>query len=295
MTPELQPGDHFDEFEILHKIGSGSFSQVFLAQDTILDRQVVIKQLSPDLSENDAEWDAFVNEAQVTASFCHPGLITVHALRVDTQANSAILVLEYMNGGTLGDSLNQHGPLELGQVWNLAYQVGDALHYIHQRGMIHRDIKPDNILYSSEMDWYKLTDFGLLYNPNRPQFEALNQGQPGTLRYMSPEQAANEFIDHRSDQYTLAAVLHEALTGQYYLEVDPDDCDDAMLMHFIHYTSPRHLPRLHPERVLVARLDEVLRRALAKSPDERFNHTEHFVRRFNRIIEYMASDTTQPN
>lgn len=292
MTLELQAGDQFDEFQILNKIGSGSFSQVFLAQDTVLDRQVVIKQLSPALSEDDTEWDAFVNEAQVTASFCHPGLITVHTLRVDTRVNSAILVMEYMNGGTLGDMVAEQGLLSLGQVWNLAYQVGDALHYVHQRGIIHRDIKPDNILYSAEMDWYKLTDFGLIYNPNRPEFEALNQGQPGTLRYMSPEQAADDFIDHRSDQYTFAAVLYEALTGQFYLDIDLETCDDATLSDAIHHQYPRHLPMIHPERVLVEKLERILGRALAKSPEDRFNTTSQFVRRFNRMVEYMASDIT---
>lgn len=286
---ELQKGDLFDEFEIVDRVGSGSFSVVYLALDTVLDRVVVLKQLSPSLSTDDSEWGAFVNEARVTASFFHPGLITVHGLRVDNAANSAVLVLEYMDGGTLRDMLDTNGPLNLTQVWNLTFQIGHAVRYLHKRGIIHRDIKPENILYSAEMDWFKLTDFGLAFDPTRPEFEALNQGQPGTLRYMSPEQAANQPLDHLSDQYTLAAVLYEALTGSYYLGVDDSEMDDGELIHYILNGYPAALPQVHYDMVLVEKLENVLLRALSKNPTDRFITVTRFVREFTRVLEYMES------
>jgi serine/threonine-protein kinase len=294
---ELRAGDRFDEFEVLEKIGAGSFSSVFLAYDTILDRHVVLKQLRPDLSEDDQEWDAFINEAQVTASFFHPGLISVHSLRVNQDKSSAIIVLEYMNGGTLRHILEKKGQINLEQVWNLSFQVGNALSYLHERGMIHRDIKPENILYSKEINWYKLTDFGLLYHPSRTEFEALNTGQPGTLRYMSPEQAQGRAIDHRSDQYTFAAVLFEALSGEYYLGLDDSQLSPGELVDHICHHPPLALPMVHQDGVLVDKLEDVLLRALTKDPEERFRNTWGFMRRFNRMIEFMTTspDSTSPH
>ncbi|HLA43820.1 MAG TPA: serine/threonine-protein kinase, partial [Aggregatilineales bacterium] len=207
---ELRIGEQFDEFEVVEKIGSGSFSNVYLAHDTVLERMVVLKQLRHDLTGDDNEWAAFINEAQITASFFHPGLITVHGLRVNDHAPYAVLVLEYMDGGTLRDMIDDNGGLDLDLVWNLAFQVGNALNYLHRRGIVHRDIKPENILYSKETNWFKLTDFGLVYHPERPEFEEINDGQPGTLHYMSPEQSQDHEVDERSDQYTLASVLYEA-------------------------------------------------------------------------------------
>lgn len=294
---ELQVGQAFDEFHIEAKIGSGSFSKVYLAHDRILGRRVVLKQLSPELTADDNEWDAFINEAQVTAAFFHPGLLAVYGLRVNEDTSSAVLVLEYMDGGTLRDMLNQNGHLALSQLWNLAYQIGNALHYLHQRGIIHRDIKPENILYSNESDWFKLADFGLVYNPKRPQFEALNDGQPGTLRYMSPEQSRNDFIDARSDQYTFAAVLLEACTGKYYLGINDLDFTDEELITYLQTGYPIRLPALHPEAFLVDKLEDVLLRALSKDPTRRYSTTLRFVQQFTRVVEYMLSspDSTSPS
>jgi serine/threonine-protein kinase len=286
---ELRPGDRFDEFEVIRKLDSGSFSEVYLAHDTILDRVVVLKQLSPNLSEDDSEWDAFISEARMTASFFHPGLITVHALRVDVHVPSVVLVLEYMDGGTLRHILNQQGRLSLDQVWNLTYQIGNALHYLHKRGIIHRDIKPENILYSQATDWYKLSDFGLAYNPDTPELEALNEGQPGTLLYMSPEQVMSEVIDDRSDQYTFAAVLYEALTGQYYLPVTPTDLEREELISHIRHNYPNALPMVHRDGMLVGLLEDVLMKALAKDPEDRYNNIARFTRNFTRTIEYMQT------
>lgn len=285
---ELHPGDTFDEFEVIRRIGSGAFSEVYLAQDTILDRTVVLKQLSPELSEDDREWDAFINEAQLTASFKHPGIITVHALRIDEEVPTVVLVLEYMSGGTLEDILYEQGGLDIQKTWNLAFQVGNALDYLHKRGIIHRDIKPANVLYSKETHWYKLSDFGLSFDPRRREFEKLNNGQPGTLRYMAPEQVMNRRIDSRSDQYALAAVLYETLSGNYYLDV-PDDIGDHDLGEHIINDYPLSLPMIHRDPVLVEKLETVLQKALAKQPGERYNSIFQFRREFTRTLDYMKT------
>lgn len=284
----LHTGDSFDEFEILDKIGSGSFSNVFLAYDTILERVVVLKQLHPDLSGDMGEWDAFVNEAQVTASFFHPGLITVHGLRIKPETMTVVLVMEYMDGGTLRDILDAQGTLDYEMLWNLAHQVGNALAYLHARGIVHRDIKPENILYSRETLWFKLTDFGLAYHPERAQFEVLNDGHPGTLRYMSPEQVQGKRnLDTESDQYTFAAVLYEAVTGQYYLPIPPEEKRSKRIARHIVYDRPARLPLIHPNAELVQRLEEVLFKALAKHPLRRFRDIQQFSREFKRVIDDM--------
>ena len=286
---ELRVGDAFDEFEITKKIGSGSFSEVFLAQDTILDRQVVLKQLSPDLTDDDREWDAFISEAQITASLRHPGVINVHALRVDESVPSAVLVLEYMNGGTLRDILDKRGTLDLREAWRLAFQVGNALGYLHQRGILHRDIKPENILYSEETGWFKLSDFGLVFHPDHPELEALNSGQPGTLKYMSPEQAQGKKIDPRSEQYSFAAVLYEALSGEYYLPINPDRLNDRALTKHITNDYPDRLPMIHTDIVLVEKLEDALIKALSKMPKHRYKSVTRFVRAFTRMLEFMET------
>lgn len=286
MGVELRIGDTFDEFEILEKIGTGAFSNVFLAYDPILDRKVVLKNLSPELSDNQAEWDAFVNEAQTTASLVHPGLITVHSLRVDDKNQSAVLVMEYMDGGTLRDMLERYGPLDPEMIWNLAHQVGEALTYLHERGIVHRDIKPENILFSRETGWFKLTDFGLAFNPDRPEFEALNDGQPGTLIYMAPEQARNERVSPQSDLYTFAAVLYEALTGSHYLpQVKHYEEQPRRAVQQLQVAHPPRLPMVCQDIELVDQLESILFKALAKHPQERFSSVRRFVRAFNRVVE----------
>jgi serine/threonine protein kinase len=286
----LQVGDVFDEFEVIKYIGAGAFAEVYLAYDTILDRKVVLKQLSPELSTDDSEWSAFVNEAQVTASFFHPGIITVHALRINAKAGSAVLVLEYMDGGTLRD-LIKHGALDLELIWKLAYHIGDALSYLHTRGVVHRDIKPENILYSREMGWFKLTDFGLAYHPDRAEFEALNHGQPGTLMYMSPEQTLNHTpVTERFDLYSFGVVLYEALTGKYYLEVDPVNDPPQEIARHIQYTPPRPLNLPANNTALLEKLTNVLFRSLAKHPLRRYPTVRRFVRAFTRVIEDIELD-----
>ncbi len=284
----LKVGGTFKDFKIIKKIGTGAFAEVFLAHDTVLDRWVVLKNLSPELSHDDAEWAAFVNEAQTTANFFHPSLITVHSLQIDEKNQSAVLVMEYMDGGTLYDMLNEHRTLNLEMVWNLAHQVGDGLAYLHERSIVHRDIKPENILYSKETGWFKLTDFGLAFNPNKPEFEALNDGQPGTLIYMSPEQARGERVTPLSDLYTFAAVLYEALTGRFYLPpVKQVEHQPKRAVQQIHMAQPARLPLLCYDEELVDQLESVLFKALAKHPTERFSSVRRFVRAFNRVIEDM--------
>ncbi len=286
MGVELRIGDTFDEFEILEKIGMGAFSNVFLAYDPILDRKVVLKNLSPELSDNQDEWAAFVNEAQTTASLVHPGLITVHSLRIDDKNQSAVLVMEYMDGGTLRDMIDRYGPLDPEMIWNLAYQVGEALTYLHERGIVHRDIKPENILFSRETGWFKLTDFGLAFNPDRPEFEALNDGQPGTLIYMAPEQARNERVSPQSDLYTFAAVLYEALTGSHYLpQVKHYEEQPRRAVQQLQVAHPPRLPMVCQDIELVDQMESILFKALAKHPQERFSSVRRFVRAFNRVVE----------
>ncbi|MFP4321948.1 MAG: serine/threonine protein kinase [Anaerolineales bacterium] len=292
---QLYPGDIFDEFEVLKKIGRGSFSDVYLAHDTILDRVVVLKQLLPELCNNQDEWDAFIQEAQLTAALRHPGVITVHGLRIDNHLPSVVLVLEYMNGGTLRQMIDKKRRLSLKQMWNLGFQIGNALRYLHDQGIIHRDLKPENILYSNETGWFKLADFGLAYNPQRTELEGINYGQPGTLRYMSPEHAQDKNVDTRADQYAFAVVLYEALTGEYYLDVDTDNIEDEELIEHISHDYPLHLPAVHHDAVLVEKLEDILLRALSKTPDERYPSIGRFFQDFTRHIRYMETSPKPTN
>ncbi len=291
----LRIGDEFDEFTVLKRIGRGSFSDVYLAHDTILDRIVVLKQLLPELCNDQDEWDAFIQEAQLTAMLRHPGVITVHSLRIDYDIPYAVLVLEYMNGGTLRNMIDKRGELSLKLVWNLGFQIGNALRYLHEQDIIHRDIKPENILYSTETGWFKLADFGLSYNPQRPELEAINHGQPGTLRYMSPEHAQDKPVDGRADQYALAVVLYEALTGQYYLDVDTDDIEDDELVEHITHDYPLQLSLVHHDSALVDKLEDILLRALSKEAADRYPSIGRFFQDFTRHVRHMETSPKPTN
>jgi serine/threonine protein kinase len=258
---QLEPGQQIGEYEIIEVIGSGGFSIVYKAHDQLLDRAVAIKQLNLDeaLEIPERTVERFQNEARLAASLNHPHIVITHALR--QEGDDLLLVMEYMDGGSIRDLITQGGYLSQNTVVKMAMQVCRALGILHARGIIHRDIKPENILCSAEGD-YKLADFGLAHNTRIMRRNSTGP-QSGTLLYMSPEQALGENVTARSDIYSLATVLYEALTGRYYLG---NAADDEERIEQIVAGQPAPPSVWNP---LLEALDIPLLRALKKDPADR--------------------------
>jgi len=203
---QLKPGDTIGEYEILEVIGNGGFSVVYRAEDTNLLRPVAIKQLSPEAFSEAGTREWFIREARLSASLNHPNIVATFALR--EQGDSIFLVMEYLSGGDLHNLVSERGPLDRATLLRVASNVCHALETLHARNVIHRDIKPENILIAQE-GHFKLADFGLAH-VRQARHDGLNRAsgpQPGTLLYMSPEQALGKKVTARSDLYSLAAVL----------------------------------------------------------------------------------------
>jgi tetratricopeptide (TPR) repeat protein len=271
---QLKPGESIGEYEILSVIGNGGFSVVYKAEDTTLGRLVAIKQLLPDAFSEEGSREWFIREARLTASLNHPNIVQTYALR--EQDESLFLVMEYLPGGDLHTLVQEEGPLNRSTLLKVTTDICRALDTLHARNVIHRDIKPENILIA-QPNHFKLADFGLAH-ANVIAADSPDDAtgpQPGTLLYMSPEQALGREVTTRSDIYSLAVVLYEAITGRYYLDIDLRNTDDEALMKAIEHSSPR-FPVPFSDTI-PREIGAPLLRALSKDPDGRPRNARTFL------------------
>lgn len=280
-TSKLKPGDIIGEYRVLEVIGNGGFSVVYKAEDLNLQRLVAIKQLMPDyfIEEGTREW--FIREARLAASLSHPHIVSTYALR--EQGETLFLIMEYLPGGDLHTLIVANGPLDRPTLLKVTSNVCHALETLHARNVIHRDIKPENILIAHEGD-FKLADFGLAHIRHGGQAgaNAAIGPQPGTLMYMSPEQALGEAVTVRSDIYSLAVVLYEAVTGYYYLDYVHGRDSEEKLLDLITDADP--LPILTHHTSIPDDISETLLRALSKSPSQRPHTAREFLAEIRNII-----------
>ena len=218
----LTPGDTLFEYRITRALGQGAFGTVYLAQDTLLDRPVAIKELTAAAQADRAAFQRFLQEARAAGSLNHPNIVTIYALK---PADATVyLVMEYLPGGSLRGLLNQRGRLPVDDAVRIAADVCDGLAAAHAKGIVHRDIKPENILLTAD-GRAKVGDFGIAHVPRTAggaYVGGLTQTgfQPGTLIYMSPEQICGEAVDGRSDVYQVGALLYEMLAGRYCIDME---------------------------------------------------------------------------
>jgi tRNA A-37 threonylcarbamoyl transferase component Bud32 len=249
-------------YEIERVLGQGGMATVYLAYDPHFRRRVAIKLLPPAL-QNDPMFRArFQREAQTIAALEHPATVPVYDFG---EADGApYLVMRYMEGGSLNERLQRHGPLSLAAATSILRRLASALDRAHQQGVIHRDIKPDNVLFDSLGAAY-LTDFGIVKLATEATTTITGEFIVGTPAYMSPEQArGGSQLDRRSDVYALGALLFAMLSGH-----PPYEADTPVGLAVKHVTEPvPSLLRLRPD--LPPALELVLRRALAKNPDNRY-------------------------
>ncbi|MCP4419343.1 MAG: protein kinase, partial [Chloroflexi bacterium] len=287
-------GKQIDQYRIEALLGEGGMGAVYLALDTNLARQVGLKIMHRQFAKQSQFQKRFLQEAQAAARLNHPNIVAIYNY-YNNQSYLAI-VMEYVRGLSLGAYIKQLAQrrqvMELSESLNIIAQVADALGYAHRLGVIHRDIKPDNILItrlaqSERPDELpirtKVTDFGLA-KLLEGGIETQSGTFMGTLPYMSPEQAlASASLDGRSDIYSLGVVLYQLATGR--LPFDIKTPTDAVMKH-MHETPP---PPRHIQPGLPLAVQNVIVKALAKQPEERYQTAEAFA----TALRHAVSGLTQ--
>src|SRR5947209_1713845 len=255
-------------YSIERELGRGGMGIVLLARDVALDRPVAIKLLPPHLATQPAERDRFLQEARTAAGLAHPNIVPIHL--VEARGELVFFVMGFVDGETLRDRVERAGPLPPRLAMKLLQEVAWALGYAHQRGVIHRDVKPDNIMIERATERALVTDFGIALGTRAAE----SAGGPvvGTARFMSPEQACGEPVDARSDLYSLGATFFYALTGRAPFE---GTHLPAIRTKHVYETAPL-VQTLRPE--LPAKLAAVVDRLLRKAPAERFQTGDDLAR-----------------
>ena len=240
---------------------------VYLAQDLQLQRQVAIKVLPPELAVRPELRERFLRETRVAAGFSHPNIVAVHA--VEERQQLLCFVMGFIEGETLGQRVRRAGPLGAAEAVRVLQEVAWALSYAHGRGVVHRDIKPDNILIERATGRALVTDFGIARSTAAGAAGLTQVGEVvGTPQFMSPEQAAGEPLDGRSDLYSLGVVAFFAVTGR--LPFEAPSAQAVMAMHLTQTAPP--VASLRPD--LPQALGAAIDRCLEKDPAKRFESGE---------------------
>jgi serine/threonine-protein kinase len=255
----------FGDYHLLRKIGSGAMAEVYLAEQRSLGRRVAVKILKPELAHDEIYIKRFVREAKAIAALSHPNLVQV--FQTDCFDGYWFIAQEYVQGQTLQEFIRRNGALPFKQVADILWHVASALEQAAQTGIIHRDIKPDNILLGDNGD-VKIADFGLVRvgDGSQPAATALTQiGMTlGTPLYMSPEQAQGKPLDHRSDLYALGITCYHALAGH-----PPFRGDTALSVILQHVNQqPEPLEKLRPD--IPPPFARTIHRMIEKQPEKRF-------------------------
>lgn len=257
----FEPGSQIGGYRVDGIAGGGGMGVVYRATQTGLDRTVALKVITPAFAEDEEFRERFKRESRLAASIEHPNVIPIH--EAGESDGVLYLSMRYVDGTDLRSLLDREGRLEPRRAARIVAQVGEALDAAHAAGLVHRDIKPGNVLMASGDHAY-LTDFGLTKRASSESALTKTGQLVGTVDYIAPEQAEGKRVDARTDVYALACVLYHVLTGTV-----PFDKPSDMARLFAHVNEPPPLPS---EAVpgLPRALDEVVARGMAKDPDDRY-------------------------
>jgi serine/threonine protein kinase len=255
------------------RIASGGMATVWRARDDVLARTVAVKLLHPHLAQDADFLERFRREAVAAARLSHPNIVGIFDTGAEASGDTAdqhFIVMEYCSGGTLASVLEDEGPLDPGRAAAVAADICDALGYAHRAGIIHRDVKPHNVLITEEGS-LKVADFGIAKAAFGTSDITTTGSILGTVTYLSPEQVQGQEPDARSDLYSLGVVLYEVLAGRPPFV---EDTQIAIAMAHVH-SDP---PSLRSLRARIPRaLEGIVMRALAKDPDERWQSAEEMM------------------
>jgi len=258
-------------YRILRKLGSGGMANVYLAEDEELGRRVAIKILNDRYANDELFIERFRREAKSAAALSHPNIVSIYDR--GQAEGTYYIAMEVIEGRSLKELILTRGPLPIGQAIAYTLEILDALRFAHRHGIIHRDVKPHNILIGGER--LKVTDFGIARAGASQMTEA--GSIMGTAQYLSPEQARGAPVTASSDLYSVGIVLYEMLTGKV-----PFSGDSAIEIAMKHLNElPKPPSKIRPE--IPEDLDHVVLRALAKAPEDRYQTAEEFAEDLHRV------------
>jgi eukaryotic-like serine/threonine-protein kinase len=272
-----------DRYDVVRPLGSGGMGEVYLARDRVLGRDVALKVLRRQYAGDEEFAERFKREAMSAASLSHPNIIQVYD-RGETEEGASYIAMEYVPGGTLKERISREGPLGAADAAGLGAQVAEALGAAHDRGMVHRDIKPQNVLLAAR-GGAKVADFGIARAGSSATISRTGS-VIGTAGYMSPEQALGKPATPKSDLYSLGVVLYEALTGEL-----PYTADNPIAVSMKHVNEPLRPPiELNPR--IPKGMNAIVTKLLAKDPEDRYADADKLADdlwRVNRGLEPVAA------
>src|SRR6476469_5161545 len=270
MAIEIEIGGVLAGYRIERLLGRGAMGAVYLGEDVHLHRKVAVKVLAPELAADERFRKRFLTESQLAASLDHPNIVPIYA--AGEEDGLLYLAMRYVEGYDLRELVDStHGGLDPALAVRLLGPVADALDAAHALGLVHRDVKPANILVAAETEQPYLCDFGLARHAMSAESLTGTQGFVGTLAYIAPEQIASGNVDARADVYSLGCVLFECLAAR-----PPYSREGDLQIIFAHVNEPPPLlTARRPE--LAPQIDAVVQKALAKEPDERYSTCSELV------------------
>jgi serine/threonine protein kinase len=286
-------GKQLGPYRILKKLGAGGMAQVYEGYHEELHREVAIKVILSQYASQDDFRTRFKQEARAIAKLRHPNIVSVYDFR--EVGNVPYLVMQYVSGGTLRGLLHSGRPLEPRRAALYALQIARALHHAHSHGIIHRDVKPENVLISStNSNELLLSDFGLAklfeerqraavqasMSTSKEDMHMLSHSDQvlGTPYYMAPEQIRRQAVDARTDVYALGVVLFEMLTGER-----PFQADNPLALYYQHVsTLPKPIREINS--AVPQALEQITARALAKAPEERYQSADEMAQALKAVL-----------
>src|SRR5215813_591110 len=288
----IAAGTRLGPYLIRSSIGAGGQGEVYEAIDTTLDRPVVIKVLPDEHTVKSASVERFRREAKLAAALDHPNICTIHGLYEENDVR--YIAMQFVDGKNVRELVAGH-PLEIPSALAIAIQTADALAAAHARGIIHRDIKAANVMVT-DAGAVKVLDFGLAKlleddTHNSDGQHITEVGVPyGTATYAAPEQARGGLVDHRADIFSTGVLLYELLTGTW-----PFKGNSAVEVRYaVLHHEPKPLAEARGEAsLIIARLQKILDRALAKNPEHRYQHISEFRDEMRTVLKDLDVEPSQ--
>ena len=272
-------------YEIVRPIARGGMADVFLARDQLLDRPVALKVLFPELSVDRSFVERFRREAQAAANLTHPNVVSVYDF--GEEEGTSFIVMEFVDGRTLTSIIRSEGPLLADRAAAVGADIAAALEFAHRHGVVHRDVKPGNVLIDGS-GHVKVTDFGIAHAANTEENLTQAGAVMGTATYFSPEQAQGHPVDGRSDVYSLGVVLYEMVTGQA-----PFTGDIPVSIAYKHVREEAPSPRSVNPAVPPA-FEAIVLQAMAKDPAQRYQSAEELRADLFRYRQGRAVNAVAP-
>ncbi|MDH3251952.1 MAG: serine/threonine-protein kinase, partial [Ignavibacteria bacterium] len=276
-------GRTISHYKIVEKLGEGGMGVVYKAEDTRLDRLVALKFLPHHLHASQQEQARFLQEAKAAATLTHANVCVVHA--IEESDGQQFIVMEYVEGMTLREKI-EASPLKLSDAFAYAVHIGEALHEAHSKGIVHRDVKAENIMVTPK-NQVKVMDFGLAKLKGSLRLTK-ESSTVGTLAYMAPEQIQGGEVDARSDIFSFGVVLFEMVTVRTPFRGE----HDAAMMYSILNEEPESIRQHRPEAP--ADLDRIVLRSLEKDPDDRYQHVDDMVSEL-KLLQKKSGRVTRPS